>query len=241
MWTLLSVPREEGPLSTRVRNDDAAMGPLHNTTHESASCTSKSGRGTSSRSSEIWKVSFGPGWLFPKFGKSVSAQGGYLFFGGYFLWCLLLFSRSYFFATLVFRVFRKATFLTLHFLCFSKGYLIFFATLYFFLRFFCPEATFFATFFGDGGGLFWEVVREGCPKVVSRFFSSQVVVGLFFFPASWSECRWSVFFFCWEVLRRMLLVGASFCSGVLRRMLLVAVLSCRGLGVPFVWFRGACR
>ena len=46
-----------------VRNDDAALGPLHDTTHESASCTSKGGKSTSCRSSEIQKASFGLAWL----------------------------------------------------------------------------------------------------------------------------------------------------------------------------------
>ena len=99
MWTLPSVPREEGQLSACVRNDDAAMGPLHNTTHETASCTSKSGWGTSCR-------------IFLKFRKLVSAQGGYfLNRKASFCWLLLL-------GELLLFVFRKATFLLLCFLVF---------------------------------------------------------------------------------------------------------------------------
>ena len=89
MWTLLSVPREDCPLSARVRSDDAAVGPLLNTAHESAWC-----RGTSCKSSEIWKVSVGPGWL-NFFGWLPFWESCYFFFEkllfGFFFW---VFSRQ---------------------------------------------------------------------------------------------------------------------------------------------------
>ena len=93
-----------------------------------------------------------------------------------FLGLILVFSKSYFFATLVLCVFRKATFFAT--LVFVLGLCLLLFAIF-------PESTFWPLFGGrergcSGGG--------GCPKVVSRCFSRCVVVCVFLFLAVWSEC-----------------------------------------------------
>ena len=86
VWTPLSGPRVEGH-SARVRNDDEDMGVCERYYLETASCTSKGGRGTSSAISEIGKVSFGWEWLLSEIQKKDQKVGHFfvtekeLFFG----------------------------------------------------------------------------------------------------------------------------------------------------------------
>ena len=101
--------------------------------------------------------------------------------------------------------------------------------------------------------LFCSAVVPGvCPKVISRFFFCQVVVG-FFFPTGGRQCfvfpeggvpccrGWegvgpnvACRFLFFRRVVRILLVGVLFFGRGFVRMLLVGVLFCRGLGVGWV-------
>ena len=102
------------------------------------------------------------------------------------LFCCLCFSKSYFFATLVFSVFRKAT-------CFC-----YFSTFCYLYVFGDPKATFFLLLF---------FLRGRSQSCFSCFAFRWVVVGVFFQPCS--ECCWSVFFFPRHVVRMLLVVFSA--------------------------------
>ena len=128
--------------------------------------------------------------------KSVSARGGYFSSPKAILpWVDTCFLEQLLFCHFGFVCFSKSCFF-----CYF-GFLCLGCVCYFLLFF---QNLLFGHFLEEGRG----VVLEGevVPKLFLVVFSRCVVVGVFLFPAVWSECCLSVLLFCPAVVR-MLLVG----------------------------------